>query len=59
MNSLGGVCIVWISGMLSEGSGIGFGFLAMVISSAAGLLLFLSRYGALVREETGVKESLR
>ena len=56
MNSLGGVCIVWISGMLSERSGIGFGFLAMVISSAAGLLLFLLRYGALAKEEKTFKQ---
>ena len=55
MNSLGGVCILWISGMLSERGGIGFGFLAMVISSLAGLLLFLSRYGALVKEEKAIK----
>lgn len=56
MNSLGGVCIIWVSGMLSERGGIGFGFLAMVVSSAAGLLLFLSRYGALVKEERGFKQ---
>jgi hypothetical protein len=42
--------------MLSERGGIGFGFLAMVISSFAGLLLFLSRYGALVKEERGFKQ---
>ena len=56
MNSLGGVCIVWISGMLSQSGGIGFGFLAMVISSAAGLLLFLLRYGPLVKEEKAFKQ---
>lgn len=55
MNSLGGVCILWISGMLSERGGIGFGFLAMVLSSAAGLLLFLARYRALVKEEQAFK----
>ena len=55
MNSLGGVCIVWISGMLSERGGIGFGFLAMVLSSAAGLLLFLARYRSLVEEERAFK----
>jgi fucose permease len=57
MNSLGGVCIVWISGMLSERGGIGFGFLAMVLSSAAGLLLFMARYKTLVREERAFKET--
>jgi len=55
MNSLGGVCIVWISGMLSERGGIGFGFLAMVLSSAAGLLLFLARYRSLVEEERALE----
>jgi fucose permease len=57
MNSLGGVGIVWVSGMLSERGGIGFGFLAMVISSAAGLLLFLLRYGTLVKEERAFKQT--
>lgn len=57
MNSLGGVFIVWVSGMLSERGGIGFGFLAMVISSMAGLLLFLVRYGALVKEERAFKQT--
>jgi hypothetical protein len=57
MNSLGGVFIVWMSGMLSERDGIGFGFLAMVLSSAAGLVLFLLRYKALVREERTFKQA--
>jgi len=56
MNSLGGVCIVWTSGMLSETGGIEFGFLTMVISSAAGLLLFLLRYMTLVKEEKTFKQ---
>lgn len=56
MNSLGGVCIVWISGMLSERRGIGFGFLTMVVSSAAGLLFFLLRYGALARQERAFRD---
>jgi len=56
MNSLGGVCIIWVSGMISERGGIGFGFGAMVISSFAGLLFFLSRYGALVKEESAFKQ---
>jgi fucose permease len=58
MNSLGGVCIVWISGMLSERGGIGFGFLAMVLSSAAGLVVFLLRYGSLVRDESAFKQAV-
>jgi fucose permease len=57
MNSLGGVFIVWMSGMLSERDGIGFGFLAMVLSSAAGLVLFLLRYKALVRQERTFKKA--
>ena len=59
MNSLGGVFIVWISGMLSEKGGIGFGFLGMVLSSAAGLALFLLRYGALVREEKAFRQTAK
>ena len=51
MNSLGGMSIIAISGLLSHRLGLGLGFGAMAGSSLAALLLFVSSYRKLVNEE--------
>ena len=51
MNSLGGMSIIGISGLLSHRLGLGLGFGAMAGSSLAALLLFISSYRNLVKEE--------
>lgn len=51
MNSLGSVTVIWVSGLLSQRVNIEFGFLAMVLFSMAGFLLFLSKYGSLLDAE--------
>jgi dipeptide/tripeptide permease len=51
MNSLGGMVIIGISGLLSHRLGLGLGFGAMAGSSLAALLLFVSIYRKLVNEE--------
>lgn len=51
MNWIGGMLIVWISGIVSQRMGLEFGFVAIVGSSLVGVALFLSRYRVFVREE--------
>ncbi len=51
MNSLGGMTIIWISGLLSQRVSLEFGFGAMAFASLAAGLLFAGSYRSLVREE--------
>ena len=51
MNSLGGMTIIWVSGLLSQRVSVTFGFGAMIFSSLAAVLLFAGNCGALAREE--------
>jgi fucose permease len=51
MNSLGGMTIIWICGLLSQRISLEFGFGAMVFSSLAAVLLFAGNYRNLVSEE--------
>jgi fucose permease len=51
MNSLGGMAIIWICGLLSQRISLEFGFGVMVFSSLAAVLLFAANYRKLVREE--------
>jgi len=51
MNSLGGMTIIWIAGLLSQRISLEFGFGAMVFSSLAAVLLFAGNYRNLVSEE--------
>jgi fucose permease len=51
MNSLGGMTIIWICGLLSQRISLEFGFGVMVFSSLAAVLLFAGNYRNLVGEE--------
>lgn len=48
---VGGMTIVWVSGLLSERISLDFGFMSMVIASSAALMIFIFKYKSLIQEE--------
>ena len=59
MNSLGGMSIIGISGLLSQRLGLGLGYGVMACSSLAALVLFLFIYRDLANEEKFRSSSLK
>jgi hypothetical protein len=52
MTWVGGMFIVWMAGLLSQGMSVQFGFIAIVLASLAGVMVHLLKYKTFLRAET-------
>ena len=52
MTWVGGMFIVWMAGLLSQGVSVQFGFIAIVLASLAGVMVHLLKYKTFLRAET-------